>query len=46
MSRVVVVKITDPKTCNQCKRVIHVGEWAQAHGSAGFSCATCGAGNA
>jgi len=44
--RIIMVKITDPKPCIQCERIIQIGEWAQAHGSTGFSCATCGAGNA
>ena len=41
MSRVVAVKITDPKPCVQCERVMQINEWAQAESGGIFTCSRC-----
>lgn len=41
MSRIITIKITDPKPCLKCERVIKVNEWAMAV-IGGFICSTCG----
>lgn len=41
MGRLIMVKISDPKPCNKCERIMQVNEWAQAQGSDGFTCSRC-----